>query len=104
MNCAPTLLEPIMKISVRVSTDFTGNIMNDLNQRRARILSIDEVGQGNQEITALVPEAEILDYAIRLRVLSQGSGYFNREFDSYQEVPNYLIDGIVKQYKEKDDK
>ncbi|NLN80582.1 MAG: elongation factor G, partial [Erysipelotrichia bacterium] len=41
MNCAPTLLEPIMKISVRVSTDFTGNIMNDLNQRRARILSID---------------------------------------------------------------
>lgn len=104
MNCAPTLLEPIMKITVHVSNEFTGNVMNDLNQRRARILSIDEVGQGNQEISALVPEAEILDYAIRLRVLSQGNGYFNREFDSYQEVPSYLIDGIVKQYKEDDSK
>lgn len=98
MNCAPTLLEPIMKISIRVANEFTGNIMNDLNQRRARILSIDEKGHNQQEITALVPEAEILDYAIRLRVLSQGSGFFNREFDSYQEVPSYLVDGIVKQY------
>jgi elongation factor G len=51
-----------------------------------------------------VPESEILDYAIRLRVLSQGSGLFNREFDSYQEVPSYLVDGIVKAYSnEKND-
>ena len=98
MNCAPTLLEPIMKISIRVGNEFTGNIMNDLNQRRARILSIDEKGHNQQEITALVPESEILDYAIRLRVLSQGSGFFNREFESYQEVPSYLAEGIVKQY------
>lgn len=98
MNCGPTLQEPIMKITVRVGNEFTGNIMNDLNQRRARVLSIDEKGHGQQEITALVPEAEILDYAIRLRVLSQGSGFFNREFDSYQEVPSYLVEGIVKQY------
>ena len=98
MNCAPTLLEPIMKISIRVGNEFTGNIMNDLNQRRARILSIDEKGHNQQEITALVPESEILDYAIRLRVLSQGSGFFNREFESYQEVPSYLVEGIVKQY------
>jgi elongation factor G len=98
MNCGPTLQEPIMKITVRVGNEFTGNIMNDLNQRRARVLSIDEKGHGQQEITALVPESEILDYAIRLRVLSQGSGFFNREFDSYQEVPSYLVEGIVKQY------
>ncbi|MFA5481369.1 MAG: elongation factor G, partial [Bacilli bacterium] len=98
MNCGPTLLEPIMKISIRVGNEFTGNIMNDLNQRRARVLSIDEKGHDQQEITALVPESEILDYAIRLRVLSQGSGFFNREFDSYQEVPSYLVDGIVKQF------
>ena len=98
MNCGPTLLEPIMKITVRVGNEFTGNIMNDLNQRRARVLSIDEKGHDQQEIMALVPESEILDYAIRLRVLSQGSGFFNREFDSYQEVPSYLVDGIVSQY------
>ena len=98
MNCGPTLLEPIMKITVRVGNEFTGNIMNDLNQRRARVLSIDEKGHDQQEITSLVPESEILDYAIRLRVLSQGSGFFNREFDSYQEVPSYLVEGIVSQY------
>ena len=62
------------------------------------MLSIEEKGHDQQEITALVPESEILDYAIRLRVLSQGSGFFNREFDSYQEVPSYLVDGIVKAY------
>jgi len=98
MHCDPTLLEPIMKIAIRVGSEFTGNIMNDLNQRRARVLSIDEKGHGTQEITAMVPEAEILDYAIRLRVLSQGSGFFNREFDSYQEVPAYLVEGIVKEH------
>ena len=104
MNCGPTLLEPIMKIMIRVGNEFTGNIMNDLNQRRARVLSIEEKGHDQQEITALVPESEILDYAIRLRVLSQGSGFFNREFDSYQEVPSYLVDGIVKAYaNEKND-
>ena len=98
MKCGPTLLVPIMKITVRVGNEFTGNIMNDLNQRRARVLSIDEKGHDQQEITSLVPESEILDYAIRLRVVSQGSGVCNREFDSYQEVPSYLVEGIVSQY------
>ncbi len=95
MKCAPTLLEPIMKISVNVSNEWTGNIMNDLNQRRARVLSMDEKGYGIQEIVALVPEAELLDYAIKLRVLSQGSGYFNSEFDSYQEVPQNLLQSVI---------
>lgn len=98
MKCSPTILEPIMKISIHVSNEFTGNIMNDLNQRRARILSIDEKDLGIQAISALVPESEILDYAIKLRVLSQGSGFFLREFNSYQEVPHALVDGIIKEY------
>lgn len=98
MNCNPTILEPIMKISIHVPNEFTGNIMNDLNKSRARVLSIDEKDRGIQAITALVPEAEILEYAIRLRVLSQGSGFFLREFASYQEVPSSLVDNIIKQY------
>ncbi len=95
MNCGPTLLEPIMKISVNVTNEFTGNIMNDLNQRRARVLSMDEKGFGIQEIVALVPEAELLDYAIKLRVLSQGSGYFNSEFENYQEVPANMLQSVI---------
>ncbi len=99
-KCKPTLLEPIMHISVQVNNDYTGNIMKDLNQRRARILSMDEKGFGIQEITALVPESEIMDYAIKLRVMTQGSGFFNRKFDSYQEVPSYVVDQIVKAYNQ----
>jgi len=85
-----------MKITISVSNDFTGSIMNDLNQRRARIMSMDEKANDIQEIVALVPEAEILDYVTNLHVLSQGSGFFNREFDSYQEVPNQLIESVVR--------
>ncbi len=99
MKCKPTLLEPIMKITVNVSNEFTGNVMNSLNQRRARIQSMDEQHGGLSEIVALVPESEILDYAIQLRLLSQSSGYFNREFESYQRVPEYLVDEIVKQHQ-----
>lgn len=76
--------------------------MNDLNQRRARIMSMDEKGNDIQEIIAMVPEVEILDYAIKMRLLSQGSGFFNREFDSYQQVPTSMIDTIIKQYAEED--
>lgn len=99
-KCKPTLLEPIMQISVQVANDYTGSIMKDLNQRRARILNMDEKGFGIQEITALVPESEIMDYAIKLRVMTQGSGFFNRKFDSYQEVPSYVVEQIIKEYKQ----
>ena len=98
MRCNPTILEPIMKISINIDNDYTGNIMNDLNQRRARIISMDEKSHNMQEIVAMVPEAEILEYATNLRVLTQGSGYFNRFFDSYQEVPASLVDDIIKEF------
>jgi elongation factor G len=95
-KCSPTILEPIMKITISISNEFTGSIMNDLNQRRARIMSMDEKSNDIQEIVALVPEVEILDYVTNLHVMSQGTGFFNRVFDSYQEVPTQLIDGIIK--------
>lgn len=104
MKCEPTLLEPIVKISINVHNDLTGNVMNDLNQRRARVLSMDEKGFGIQEIVALVPEAEVQDYAIKLRVLSQGSGYFNIAFDSYQEVPANMIQQVIQENSRLDKK
>lgn len=97
LKCKPTILEPIMKIYIQVNNEFTGNILNDLNQRRARILSIDEKPESIQEITALVPEAEIQDYVSKLRVLTKGSGFFNREFDSYQEVPQQMIAKVIEE-------
>jgi len=95
LKCSPTILEPIMKIEINVDNSYTGSVLNDLNQRRAKVLSIDEKPENQQEITALVPESEIQDYVSKLRVLTHGSGFFNREFSSYQEVPQALVQKVI---------
>lgn len=97
LKCKPTILEPIMKIFVQVNNEYTGNILNDLNQRRAKVLSIDEKPEGVQEISALVPEAELQDYVSKLRVLTKGSGFYNRVFDSYQEVPQQMVAKVIEE-------
>ncbi len=96
LKCSPTILEPIILMKINVHQDFVGNVMSDLTNRRGRIMNMEEKGE-TSEITALAPEAEILDYVSKLRTLTQGSGYFNISFDSYQEVPKHLIDGILKE-------
>ena len=95
MKCKPIILEPIMKVKVNVESRYTGNILSDLNTRRARILNIEEKEHGSQEIEALVPEAEIIDYATQLKSITQASGFFNREFVDYEELPEYLKDGVI---------
>ena len=70
--------------------------MSDLNTRRARIQNMEE-HEGMQDIEALVPEAEIVDYVTQLKSITQASGYFNREFVNYEEVPEYLKDKVIKE-------
>ena len=97
LKCKPTILEPIMKIVVSVENQFIGDILSDLQLRRGRVLEMKELGDDTQDIIALVPESEILDYATKLRLITQGSGYFNREFDSFQEVPQFLQEKVLKE-------
>ena len=66
------------------------------NEARQEVL-MKELGDDTQDIIALVPESEILDYATKLRLITQGSGYFNREFDSFQEVPQFLQEKVLKE-------
>lgn len=101
MNCKPTLLEPYIKVVVTLQVENIGNVMGDLNQRRARIISMDEIGNDMQEIIAIAPEVEMLDYVSKLRVLTQGGGYFNRSFDSYQEVPASILEKLLLSLKNK---
>ena len=96
LKCNPIILEPIMKITVTVDNAFTGAVMNDLNTRRARIQNMEEIG-GEQQIVCLVPEAELADYIIKLKTITQGSGTFEREFNSYEEVPSFAKDKIIKE-------
>lgn len=94
----PTILEPILKLSIRVKEAYVGDVMGDMNKRRGRILGMDQ--QDNATIiTAEVPEAEVVSYAIDLKAMTQGSGKFEREFIRYEEVPQNLIPKIIEEYK-----
>ena len=99
MKCRPIILEPIMRIKVVAESKYTGNILSDLNTRRARIQNIEEKEHGSQEIEALIPEAEIIDYVTKLKSLTQASGFFNREFESYEELPEFLKEKVIAENK-----
>ena len=95
-KCKPVILEPIIKIVVTVASDVVGDILSDLNQRRAKIIGMDINSVGNQKITALVPESEILEYVNDLKSLTQGAGFFNREFYAYEQAPAYIQSELLK--------
>jgi len=82
----PILLEPIMNVEAVVSEDFVGEVMGDLNSRRAQIEGLEARGS-LQAVRAHAPLAEMFGYATALRSLTQGRGTFTMEFDYYAEVP-----------------
>jgi len=98
MECKPTLLEPIMKVSVIVPEEAMGDIMGDLNSRRGRIQGIDTKGR-YQIIRAEAPMSEMLKYAPDLISMTGGRGSFTMEFSHYDEVPAHLLDKIVADAK-----
>ncbi len=89
------LLEPIVEVEVVVPEDYTGDIMGDLNSKRAKIQGMESAGAGKQRVKALVPQAEVARYAIDLRSLTGGRGAFSMRFSHYEEVPAHLADKIV---------
>ncbi|MCR5491586.1 MAG: elongation factor G [Bacilli bacterium] len=99
MKCKPIILEPILLLKVNVESKYTGAVLSDLNTRRARILNIEEKEFGNQEIDCYIPEAEVIDYTTQLKSITQASGFFNREFYKYEEVPEYLKEKVIRDNK-----
>lgn len=96
----PIILEPYDKIEIHINDEFLGTILGDLSKRRGRILNTAESQTGYLEIQALVPEAELLEYANELKSMTKGTGFFNLEFDSYKQVPEALQRQIIEAYKE----
>ena len=92
----PILLEPIMNLKVTVPNDLTGDIIGDLNTKRARVLGMSPEG-GNNVIEAQVPLAEVQRYAIDLKSMTQGRATYIMEFDHYEEVPAQITQKIVAQ-------
>ena len=92
----PAILEPVLNLTIIVPDSFTGDIIGDLNSKRARVLGMTPEG-GNNIIKAQAPLAEILQYAIDLRSMTQGRGTFVTEFSHYEEVPALLAQKIITQ-------
>jgi elongation factor G len=94
----PTILEPIMKVEINTTEEFTGDIMGDLSHRRGRPQGMDAVN-GSQIIQAMVPMSEMLEYARTLRALTQGRSSFHMEFSHYEEVPRPVQDKLIAEYQ-----
>jgi elongation factor G len=88
------VLEPISEIQVRVPSAHHGDVLADLNSRRAQILGADTDGAGTTTIRALVPTSEIVRYAIDLRSLSGATGSFELQHHGYQPLPADLVDAV----------
>jgi len=90
----PTLMEPIMKVSVIVPDEYLGNVIGDLNSRRGMIQG-QEVRPGAVQIDALVPLGEMFGYATDLRSRTQGRGQYTMEPHSYLEIPKSIREKII---------
>jgi elongation factor G len=100
----PVLLEPIMMMRITVPESFTGDIMGDLNSKRAKVMGMTPQG-GWSVIEARAPLSEVQRYAIDMRSITQGKGSFQMELSHYEEVPAHITQRITAEgEKEKGDK
>ncbi|MCI7144970.1 MAG: elongation factor G [Clostridiales bacterium] len=95
----PCLLEPVMKLEVTVPDDYVGAVMGDLPNRRGAVMGMDPQVGGGQILHAEAPQAELFDYAIALRSMTQARGSFTMEFARYAEVPGQIAQKIIADYK-----
>ncbi|MBT4004162.1 MAG: elongation factor G, partial [Chloroflexi bacterium] len=94
MTAGPVLLEPIMNVRITVPEDNMGDVLGDLNTRRARVQGMD-TDRGRSVVNAHVPLAELLSYTTELRSMTGGRGVFTMEEDHYERVPTHLQADIV---------
>jgi elongation factor G len=93
-DAQPVLNEPIMKVRVVVPEANMGDVLGDMNTRRARVLGMD-TEKGRSIVTVTVPLSEMLRYTTQLRSMTQGRGYFTMELDHYEVVPPYIASEII---------
>jgi elongation factor G len=101
-GAGPVLYEPIVKVEVVVPESNMGDVLGDMNSRRARVQGMD-TQKGRSTVTANVPLAEMLRYTTILRSMTGGRGYFTMEFDHYEMVPQHLAQEIIDAKKREDE-
>lgn len=100
-KAAPVILEPVGELKVHVPESLVGDVMGDLNKRRGRVLGMtpDEHKKGYTVVEAEAPKSEMLDYAIVLRAMTQGRGFYEFRFVRYEEVPSSIAQKIIEEAK-----
>ncbi|MDR2922679.1 MAG: elongation factor G, partial [Treponema sp.] len=91
----PTLLEPVMNLTVFIEEKYLGDVMSDLSGKRGKILGQDSAG-GIAEVHAEVPQAELLRYSIDLRSITSGTGSFSVSFSHYAPISGRIADEVIK--------
>jgi len=99
MDCKPVILEPIYNVEVLVPDDFTGDVMGDLSARRGKIAGMDPQGGGNTLVRAAIPRAELYQYSVDLRSMTQGQGVYTMDFSHYETVPHDAAQKIIAEAK-----
>jgi elongation factor G len=94
-KASPVLLEPVMKVVVVTPEEFMGDVIGDLNSKRGRIESMEDLQAGIKEITGFVPLGEMFGYTTNLRSMTQGRASSSMELDHYADVPNNVAEAIV---------
>ncbi len=98
LQAGPVLLEPIMDVRITVPEEYMGDIMSDLNTRRGRVQGMEQA-RGKGIVTAQVPQAEMQRYAIDLRSITQGRGFYTMKLSHYEPVPSHVAETIIAQAK-----
>lgn len=91
----PAILEPFVTLHVYVDEQYTGDIMGHFNKRRARVMGSDILEDGMIKITAEAPQAEVMNYAVDLRSMTQGQGFFDMEFLGYEFANDFVQKQVI---------
>lgn len=95
-KAAPVLMEPMEKLTVVCPEEYMGDVMGDINSRRGRVEGMEARQNGTQQITGVVPLAEMFGYATSLRSKTQGRGISTMQFSHYEAVPKSIAEKIIE--------
>ena len=94
-KASPVLLEPVMKVVVVTPEEFMGDVIGDLNSKRGRVESMEDLQNGVKQITSFVPLGEMFGYTTNLRSMTQGRASSSMELAHYADVPNHVAEAII---------
>ncbi len=104
INAGPVILEPVGALRVLIPTAYSGDIMGDVSKRRGRIMGMAEASRkGYTVIEAEIPSAEMNNYAIQLRAMTQGRGSYTFDFVRYEETPNEIAAKVIEEAKKSEE-